>query len=51
LVIIGESEYEISFSHGVEENSKGGSSLLAYFNVVCVVAGTGALGEVLYNTT
>ncbi|KAI8880683.1 hypothetical protein K501DRAFT_324893 [Backusella circina FSU 941] len=42
--IVGETEYEISFSHGVEDNSKGGSSFLAYFNVVCVVCGTGALG-------
>lgn len=33
----------IGFSHGVD-NSEGGSSFLAYFNVVCVVAGTGALG-------
>lgn len=34
----------VSFSHGVDTRSQGGSSFLAYFNVVCVVAGTGALG-------
>ncbi|RCH98249.1 hypothetical protein CU098_009402 [Rhizopus stolonifer] len=33
----------ISFSHGVDNDSKRGSSFLAYFNIVCVVAGTGAL--------
>lgn len=33
----------VSFSHGVD-NTEGGSSFLAYFNIVCVVAGTGALG-------
>ncbi|KAI8078335.1 transmembrane amino acid transporter protein-domain-containing protein [Thamnidium elegans] len=41
--VVGEVEHDISFSHGVD-NSEGGSSFLAYFNVVCVVAGTGALG-------
>ncbi|KAI9245019.1 transmembrane amino acid transporter protein-domain-containing protein [Sporodiniella umbellata] len=42
--IVSEAEVDdISFSHGVDTNSKGGSSFLAYFNVVCVVAGTGAL--------
>lgn len=40
----GEVDHDIiGFSHGVD-NSEGGSSFLAYFNVVCVVAGTGALG-------
>ncbi|CEG73004.1 hypothetical protein RMATCC62417_08470 [Rhizopus microsporus] len=43
--IISEIEHEaVSFSHGVDTNNEGGSSFLAYFNVVCVVAGTGALG-------
>ncbi|KAG1151945.1 hypothetical protein G6F37_010888 [Rhizopus arrhizus] len=43
--IISEVELDnISFSHGVDTRSQGGSSFLAYFNVVCVVAGTGALG-------
>lgn len=35
---------KVSFSHGVDRDSEGGSSFLAYFNIVCVVAGTGALG-------
>ncbi|KAI8138387.1 transmembrane amino acid transporter protein-domain-containing protein [Fennellomyces sp. T-0311] len=37
-------DYELGgkFSHGVEREAQG-SSFLAYFNVVCVVAGTGAL--------
>ncbi|KAI8975790.1 transmembrane amino acid transporter protein-domain-containing protein [Mycotypha africana] len=39
-----ETDHEIiSFSHGVDRDTEGGSSFLAYFNVVCVVAGTGAL--------
>ncbi|KAG0751885.1 hypothetical protein G6F24_013955 [Rhizopus arrhizus] len=43
--IISEVELDnVSFSHGVDTRSQGGSSFLAYFNVVCVVAGTGALG-------
>ncbi|KAI9027214.1 transmembrane amino acid transporter protein-domain-containing protein [Phycomyces nitens] len=37
------SEHEVNFSHGIEREAQG-SSYLAYFNVVCVVAGTGALG-------
>ncbi|KAI7891467.1 transmembrane amino acid transporter protein-domain-containing protein [Mucor mucedo] len=42
--VVGEVDHDIiGFSHGVD-NSEGGSSFLAYFNVVCVVAGTGALG-------
>jgi hypothetical protein len=42
---IDEAEHDnISFSHGVDRESEGGSSFLAYFNIVCVVAGTGALG-------
>lgn len=45
LKTIAEIEHEaVSFSHGVDTNNEGGSSFLAYFNVVCVVAGTGALG-------
>lgn len=45
LKSIAEIEHEtVSFSHGVDTNNEGGSSFLAYFNVVCVVAGTGALG-------
>ncbi|CAO3611726.1 unnamed protein product [Cunninghamella blakesleeana] len=32
----------VKFNHGIERENQG-SSLLAYFNVVCVVAGTGAL--------
>ncbi|KAI8331988.1 transmembrane amino acid transporter protein-domain-containing protein [Choanephora cucurbitarum] len=42
---MGEIEHDnISFSHGVDaDDSKRGSSFLAYFNIVCVVAGTGAL--------
>ncbi|KAI7847830.1 transmembrane amino acid transporter protein-domain-containing protein, partial [Circinella umbellata] len=38
-------DYELGgskFSHGIEREAQG-SSFLAYFNVVCVVAGTGAL--------
>lgn len=42
--VVGEIDHDnISFSHG-REHSEGGSSFLAYFNIVCVVAGTGALG-------
>jgi hypothetical protein len=42
--LVDEIEHEdVSFSHGVERDEKGGSAFLAYFNVVCVVAGTGAL--------
>jgi hypothetical protein len=41
---IGEVEHEnINFSHGIDRESEGGSGFLAYFNIVCVVAGTGAL--------
>ncbi|KAF7728580.1 hypothetical protein EC973_005806 [Apophysomyces ossiformis] len=36
-------EQSIKFSHGVERETQG-SAFLAYFNVVCVVAGMGALG-------
>ncbi|KAI9275747.1 transmembrane amino acid transporter protein-domain-containing protein [Phascolomyces articulosus] len=38
-------DYELGsgkFSHGIEREAQG-SSFLAYFNIVCVVAGTGAL--------
>lgn len=43
--MVGEVEHDnISFSHGIDRESEGGSSFLAYFNIVCVVAGTGALG-------
>lgn len=41
---IGEDFENVNFSHGVENNGQGGSSFLAYFNIVCVVAGTGSLG-------
>ncbi|KAI9308426.1 transmembrane amino acid transporter protein-domain-containing protein [Cunninghamella echinulata] len=37
-----EDQSSVRFNHGIERENQG-SSLLAYFNVVCVVAGTGAL--------
>ncbi|KAI8371331.1 transmembrane amino acid transporter protein-domain-containing protein [Radiomyces spectabilis] len=40
---LNEDTHSIKFSHGVEREAQG-SSFLAYFNIVCVVAGTGALG-------
>ncbi|KAI8061790.1 transmembrane amino acid transporter protein-domain-containing protein [Gongronella butleri] len=42
LLTVIEDETPVNFSHGIDRE-KQGSSFLAYFNVVCVVAGTGAL--------
>ncbi|SAM05490.1 hypothetical protein [Absidia glauca] len=40
--VIVEDQSSVHFDHGIERKEQG-SSFLAYFNVVCVVAGTGAL--------
>ncbi|KAI8098715.1 transmembrane amino acid transporter protein-domain-containing protein [Halteromyces radiatus] len=40
--VIVDDQSSVHFDHGVEREAQG-SSFLAYFNVVCVVAGTGAL--------
>ncbi|KAI8344660.1 transmembrane amino acid transporter protein-domain-containing protein [Chlamydoabsidia padenii] len=41
-MVIVEDHNSVYYDHGVERQAQG-SSFLAYFNVVCVVAGTGAL--------
>ncbi|CAO3600707.1 unnamed protein product [Absidia cylindrospora] len=40
--VVVDDQSSVHFDHGVERQAQG-SSFLAYFNVVCVVAGTGAL--------
>ncbi|CAO3597328.1 unnamed protein product [Absidia cylindrospora] len=40
--VVVEDQPSVQFDHGIDRDSQG-SSFLAYFNVVCVVAGTGAL--------
>ncbi|KAF7729942.1 hypothetical protein EC973_003355 [Apophysomyces ossiformis] len=43
-VIVTETEFEYCESQNDQNQEQKGSSFLAYFNVVCVVAGTGMLG-------